>query len=294
MKKQLAFVLGGGGARGALQVGALRALLEAGLRPDILVGTSIGAANATFLALHGINLDSLDKLTECWQQAEKAELLPSNYLWLTVRALFHRPSEYPAHRMRNFFISNGLNPEMRFKDIEGVRLYLVAADLNSCRPVLYGQDPEESVLEAVLASTTLPPWVSPIEKEGKTLIDGGVVSTLSIQSAMQVGATEIIALDLSDSRVYVQEGSGFGPFLGKLIHTVEQRQTDLELELAAARRVPVLHIPLKGANPVQLWDFNHSLDLMDQGCAITKEALARWQKEHPPKRRSWFSWGRDR
>src|SRR5262249_26347136 len=45
-----AFVLSGGGARGALQVGALRALLEAGIRPDVIVGTSIGAWNGALLA----------------------------------------------------------------------------------------------------------------------------------------------------------------------------------------------------------------------------------------------------
>ena len=55
----LAFVLGGGGGRGALQVGALRALLEAGLQPDLLVGTSAGAVNATYLAMRGFNLETL-------------------------------------------------------------------------------------------------------------------------------------------------------------------------------------------------------------------------------------------
>ncbi len=49
--KRTALVLGGGGSRGALQVGALRALYEAGIKLDILVGTSIGAANATALAV---------------------------------------------------------------------------------------------------------------------------------------------------------------------------------------------------------------------------------------------------
>ena len=53
MEKCLAFVLGGGGARGALQVGAFRALFEAGYQPDLLVGTSIGAVNAAGLAIVG-------------------------------------------------------------------------------------------------------------------------------------------------------------------------------------------------------------------------------------------------
>jgi predicted acylesterase/phospholipase RssA len=59
MDKKLAFVLSGGGARGALQVGALYALLEYGLQPDLLVGVSIGAANATYLAMNGFSKESL-------------------------------------------------------------------------------------------------------------------------------------------------------------------------------------------------------------------------------------------
>ena len=66
MRRSLAFVLAGGGARGALQVGALRALLESGIRPDLLVGTSIGAINAAFLGLHGYTTESLDLLKAAW------------------------------------------------------------------------------------------------------------------------------------------------------------------------------------------------------------------------------------
>jgi NTE family protein len=98
MKKQLAFVLGGGGSRGALQVGALRALLEAGYRPDLWVGTSIGAVNATFLALRGFNQESLTALVGVWQDAVRADLLPSNYLWLTIRTLFNRSGGQINHR----------------------------------------------------------------------------------------------------------------------------------------------------------------------------------------------------
>ena len=55
MKKNLAFVLSGGGSRGAMQAGALRALVEGGYTPDMVCGTSIGAINGAFLAVHGFN-----------------------------------------------------------------------------------------------------------------------------------------------------------------------------------------------------------------------------------------------
>ena len=69
MGKPLAFVLSGGAARGALQVGALRALLEANIRPDMLVGTSVGAISAAYLAVHGVKLASVESLAQAWHDA---------------------------------------------------------------------------------------------------------------------------------------------------------------------------------------------------------------------------------
>ncbi len=232
--KKLAFVLGGGGARGALQVGALRALFEAGYRPDLLVGTSIGALNAAYIALNGFSLSCIDRLVDAWHDAAEAQLLPSNYLWLTVRTLFNRYESETSHRLREFIITHGLPPEMRFKDIKGVKLIVVSVDLNTGQIIPFGVDPEQSILEGVLASTALPPWVRPLSREGQLLMDGGVVSNLPIQIAVSQGASEIIALDLSDSRRQPAEIHGFGPFLLKLIQTVEQRQIELEMALAEA------------------------------------------------------------
>lgn len=287
MRRPLAFVLGGGGARGALQVGAVRALLEAGLQPDMLVGTSIGAANATYLALKGVSLRSLDDLAQTWRDAAQADLMPANYLWLTLRVLFNRSGWRPYHRMREFFVAHGVSPDLRFADIQGVRLILVAADLNSGRPVLYGADPADPVLEGLLASTALPPWVRPMEKGDKLLMDGGVVSNLPVEPALNQGARSIIALDLADPRCVPIGDERFGPFLAKLMRTVEQRQTDLEMALAAERGVEVWHIHLMGREPVQGWDFSQTEELMAQGYITTRAELARRQRGREPWWRRW-------
>jgi NTE family protein len=167
-----AFVLGGGGARGALQVGALRALFEAGLQPDLLVGTSIGAANAAFLAIRGTTVDALAGLEDAWRVAADADLLPANYLWLTVRSLFNRPGFDSQQRIRDYFVGQGLSSDLRFGDLNGPPLILVAADLKGGCAVLYGLDPNESVLDGVLASTAIPPWVRPVARGSRRLMDG--------------------------------------------------------------------------------------------------------------------------
>ena len=95
MKKCLAFVLGGGGARGAMQVGALRALFEAGVKPDLLVGTSIGAINATALAVWGLDLAGIEALERAYQRMQDSRLLDPRLLqfaWNAVlRSQNHRP-----------------------------------------------------------------------------------------------------------------------------------------------------------------------------------------------------------
>lgn len=272
-----AFVLGGGGARGALQVGAVRALVEAGLQPALVAGTSIGAVNAAYLAVRGFTPEALDALEKAWRDAAVMDLLPDNYLWLTIRSLFNRPGLDIQRQIRAFFVEHGLEPDLRFGDLDGPRLILVSSDLWAGRAVLHGTDPDESVLDAVLASTAIPPWVRPLDEGERLLMDGGAVSNLPIEPALSQGATEIVALDLSDPRPIGPDVAGFGPFLFQLMYTVQHRQTDLEKEIAAARGVPVYHIPLQPAVPMAVWDMERSVPLIERGYELMQWYLG----EHP-------------
>src|SRR5512140_1208260 len=110
MGKVTAFVFGGGGARGALQVGALRALLERDYRPDLVIGTSAGAINAAYIALMGFSAAGIDALAEAWHRAAETELLPANYIRQTLRAMLNAVPAGPARRLRDFFVLNGIAP----------------------------------------------------------------------------------------------------------------------------------------------------------------------------------------
>jgi NTE family protein len=273
MDKKLAFALSGGGSRGALQVGAMYALLEYGIQPDLVIGVSIGAANATYLALNGFSKESLDKLVSVWNHASTTDLLPANYIWLTVRAMFGRSSRDPSRHLKDFLIANGVNPDIRFKDIKKPQLILVSSDLNTGRPILHGEQPDDKVLDALLLSTALPPWFMPVQKQDRYLMDGAVVSHLPVEPALNIGATEIVALDLTDSREMLGVGDGVRGFIDRLIHSVEKRQIDLELKLAEARGVPLLYLGLTGESPVQIWDFQHTDDLIAKGYEITRRVI---------------------
>ncbi len=286
-KPKLTFVLSGGGALGILQVGALQALLEAGFRPDMWVGTSIGAVNAAFLAIHGFTPQGMEKLNAAWDDAARADMLPSSYLWLTARVLFNRAGIKPYHhRMREFYEAHGIHPDLRFGDLDNTELRLVATDLTNFRPMVYGGDPHHSVLEGVLASSAIPPWVRPLEIDGKMLSDGGAVSNVPIEPALNHGATEIVSLQLEAFRHWSNE-TGFGPFFNRLVQTVLTREIDLEYELAKAKNVPVHRIDLVTDESYPIWDFANALPLKEVGYRIAKREIGNWQAASGEK--SWFA-----
>lgn len=277
MEKQLAIALGAGGSRGALQVGALRALVEAGYRPEIITGASVGAVNAAYVALRGAELSAIRDLETAWHDMIEPQLVPSGYLWPGFRLLINRPTPTYYNRLRQFFIAHGLSPEMRFRDLTKVRLGILAADLKSGSPVLFGPDSDQSVLEALLAGIALPPWLGPIEIDGRFLIDGGTVSFVPIEAALQLGATEIIALDLYDPDVQIVQFPGAGHLLGRLINMVGRRQIDIELALAESRRVPVHCITLTARPAVNLWDYRYTSEFIELGYATACQQIAVWR-----------------
>ncbi len=271
--REVAIVLGGGGSRGALQAGALRALWECGYRPNLLVGTSAGAINAAFVGVHGFSANALDQLDRAWRQAAELDLLPSNYVWATLRSVLRSSAGSPASRIREYFVANGVTAELRFADLAGPQVIIVSTDLNSGKPVLHGSGPDDSVLDALLMSTALPPWFLPVKQDGHYLMDGAVVSGLPIEPAIRCGAKEIVALDLTDPRDTFGQANGFGIFLSSLTYAIEERQVDLELQVARGQGIPVRHLRLNSTEPVPVWNFRHTAELLSQGYEIAMRAL---------------------
>ncbi len=275
MNRCLAFVLGGGGARGAMQVGALRALIEAGFKPDLLVGTSIGAVNAAGLALWGLDLAGIDRLEQVYAQVASSNLMDQRLGGLTLRALSRHPDDRASRRVVELAAADGLSPDLRFDQLGNVRLAMVGSDLASGEPVIYGQDPSQSVLNGLLASIAVPPWFMPIEAEGQYIVDGGVLSNLPIAPALTMGATEMIALDLNDLGMFGNRGY-LAQSLGKLVFAVLRRHVCLETALAEAQRVPVHYMALKSSPPVPIWDFGNYRELIQIGYETASAMISGW------------------
>jgi NTE family protein len=281
LKNKLAFVLSGGGAHGALQVGALRALFEANIYPDMMVGTSIGALNAALLAIHGMDLIGINKLIEIWPGFEMIDPMPSNFLWLGLRAMLGYPDNSSMEQLIAYITEKGLTKDIRFGDIHGVELFMVTADLNSGKTLLYGADPNQSILEGVLSSAALPPWLHPLEKNGRTLVDGGLSSNLPIEGALSQNASRIITLDLFESSALLQKIDGNKQFLIQVIQTAITRQRELELKLAGATGVPVQNILLMDGTTTPFWDFSHTSELIERGYKIACRELEKMEQPLP-------------
>jgi len=280
MVKCTAFVLGGGGSRGALQVGALRALLEAGIVPDLLIGTSIGAVNAAGLALWGPDLDGIDVLERAWKQVSGAQMLDPRVTQLLIRAMVRKPSDRARKKIEDYFVSSGFTHGLTFNQIPWVQLAMVSADIETGDPVIFGQDPGDSVLEGLLSSVALPPWFSPYEKNGQVMIDGGALSNLPIEPALQMGATEIIALDLDDPTALATENLSFADYFQKYLFAVSRRHVNLEKALAEANGVPVHCVDFRRLATTPLWDFSNSERLIQAGYDNTRLKIEEWRKEN--------------
>ncbi|HEY7020522.1 MAG TPA: patatin-like phospholipase family protein [Ktedonobacterales bacterium] len=200
-----AFVLSGGGARGALQVGAVRALLEAGIQPDVLIGTSIGAWNAAVLARFPFD-EALERMTEAWQQSQPAQILlgresgssmpPHQALTgvLMLSAIRRVTQGYPSlysdtgqKRLIADLLDDATFEELRLP------LRVIASDLVYARHKVFDSGP---VAPAVLASSAIPGIFPPVQIGASVYVDGGALDNTSLELALKLGARRIFLLDV--------------------------------------------------------------------------------------------------
>jgi NTE family protein len=278
MKKCTAFVLGGGGSRGALQVGALRALLEAGIIPDLLVGTSIGAGNAAALALWGVDLDGIAALEQVWEHVAGEQILEPSVSQLILRVMVGHPSDRARKRVENYFTSLGITQGLTFHMIPHARLALISADLEIGQTVIYGQNLGDPVLEGLLASIAVPPWFMPLQKNEQMITDGGALSSLPIEPALRMGATEIIAFDLDDPTLIPKDNLTLPEYCQKYLSAASRRHIQLETQIAEMQGVPVRCIDFQALAKTPMWDFSDYRRLRQAGYEKAKKMIAEWSK----------------
>jgi NTE family protein len=186
---EVAFVLGGGGVLGAHEVGMLRALAEGSIEPDVILGTSVGAINGAMFAADP-SVDGVRRLSELWQE--------SNLSYVSAAGMARRVStlartgthleSLAAARAR---LLDAL-PVERVEQL-AVRFECVAACIERAAEHWFGSG---VLADVVLASCAVPGVLPPVRIGDEHFIDGGIVNSIPVARAVQLGARTIYVLQV--------------------------------------------------------------------------------------------------
>jgi NTE family protein len=181
-------VFSGGGSLGAVQVGQLRALLDHGVVPDLVVGSSIGALNAAAFAQNPTR-EGVAALEQIWKRAARTNtVFGYSKAGEIMRFALRREAVYPTSTLREV-IAEGI----LFDQIEDAPLrYGVMTTALSGNPERCWW--EGAAKKLVLASAAIPGVFPPVVYDGLTLIDGGVTNNVPINQAVEAGCTRIFVL----------------------------------------------------------------------------------------------------
>ena len=182
-----AFVFAGGGSLGAVEVGMLRALVERGLRPDFVVGASVGAINAAYYA-GAPDADGVEHLAAIWRGLRRSDVFPVSMVQGAFGFLGGRASLVDPSRLRALVAR-----ELPYERLEDARLpcRIVASNVLDGSEVVLSSGP---AVDALLASAAIPGVFPPVELGGKHLIDGGISSNTPLSTAIELGAKRVIVL----------------------------------------------------------------------------------------------------
>lgn len=260
----VAFALEGGGSYGAAQVGMLYALVDAGLVPDLVVGTSVGALNGALLAARTDLRRSLADMERMWHGIRRRDVLPLRP-GSALRAMAGRRAGLVPHDGLGRVIDRWL-PVTRLEDLV-IPFAAVATDIVSGEPVVLRRGAARA---ALLASSALPGVYAPVTIDGHDLVDGGVVANFPVDVAAGLGATRIFALPTAVSA----PSRLSGPF------ALVQRASDVLVARNSRRAIEstsgavwVSEIPAPSTER-SMFDFGGSAQLMADGYESTTRWLA--------------------
>ena len=177
MSKKLGFALGAGGARGIAHIGFLQAMEEEGIKPDYITGCSMGSIVGAAYA-SGMSLDRLH---------EKVMALR---FFDIIKPTKQKGGLFAPQRVREF-LARHLG-ELQFSDLK-IPFHCVAVDMLTQNVVELS---EGSVLDAVVASSTIPSVFCPTERDGMRLVDGGIIERVPCMQVKNMGADIVVGVDV--------------------------------------------------------------------------------------------------
>lgn len=260
-RERTAFVLAGGGSLGAIQVGMLEALVEADIRPDFIIGTSVGSINAAYFAGRP-TAEGVAELRRLWATLRRSDVFP--FSWKRLFGLVRR---------RDFVVDPGplrslLGRHLRFDKLEHapLPLHVVATEVVSGLPVVLSRG---DAVEAVLASCAIPAAFAPVAIGTQLLCDGAVATNTPVRIAAELGARRIFVLPTGFACAPRVAPSGAIASALHAITLLTARQLVAEVD-ALASDVSCHVLPPVCPLDVSPFDFTHSAELMDTAYALVR------------------------
>ena len=185
MDEKIVFVFSGGASLGSQEIGMLKAIIEYGITADFVVGTSVGALNATYYA-YNPSLNGAQKLEEIWKSITSNDIFPFSALKSVKRIV----------KGSNYLIDpSGLEKLLLevipCKNLDNTKIpvHVVASDILTGEEVVFSSG---EVVQKLLASAAIPMIYPPVEIGNHILVDGGVLNNTPISTAIRFGATKVI------------------------------------------------------------------------------------------------------
>ncbi|RBY83372.1 patatin-like phospholipase family protein [Blastococcus sp. TF02A-26] len=185
-RRGTAFVLGGGGVLGAAEVGMLQALVERGIRPDLVVGASVGAVNGAFVAADP-TAGAVGRLRALWEELASQRVFAGSALGRMGTLLRTRTHLHPGEPLRALLAAQ---LPRTFDDLT-VPFQCVAASIERAAEHWFT---DGVLVDAVLASCAVPGLLPPVELGGEHYLDGGLVHSIPVGRAVALGAGTVYVL----------------------------------------------------------------------------------------------------
>lgn len=189
MEQATAFVLGGGGDLGAHEVGMLSALTTFDISPDLVIGTSIGAINGAMIAADP-SAATVETLTELWTTLDQKGIFGDS-IFSKVATLARSGTHLTDNASLRALIERSL-PVHTFEELQ-VPFECVAASIEQATVHYFSSG---SLVDAILASSAVPGLLPPVEIDGEHFLDGGLVASIPLDRAIDLGATTIYVLQV--------------------------------------------------------------------------------------------------
>jgi NTE family protein len=256
-----AFVFTGGGSLGAIQVGMLRVLLASGVRPDFVVGSSVGAINASHFA-GAPNSAGVATLERIWSGLRRADIFP--FTLANALGLIRHPGNIVDPVGLRRVIEANL-PCPRIQDTQ-VPLHIMASNQQG-QGVRLSSGP---AVEAILASTAIPGVFPSVPLDGEELMDGAIAANTPVRLAVELGASRIIVLPTGYACALKAPPKHA---VGRALHAVTLMivwQLMYELE-RLPEDVQVHLVPTLCPLEVSPFDFSASRDLIERAAQSSRQ-----------------------